>query len=212
MSFNIMHDSGLPLCFVGLGRMSQDLYSFFKTEKNNIIISYEDIILQNKEWFKTYQFIVITADISKKIAVVELLKLHKAHFFSLVHSSSYVCFDTKIGHGTIIMPFNCFSVRGIVIGNHVDIHTHNTFGHECVVDNYCHIGHHSFLNKCHIHQGTVLGTRIDIMAGGIDEYIHIAEFCNILSHSIITESLPDTGTYYKSKKINNQSSLQYRIC
>jgi carbonic anhydrase/acetyltransferase-like protein (isoleucine patch superfamily) len=191
--------------------MSQCIYLFFKDYRDSIIISYEDLHDKDKDWYAKYQFIVVTSVVSKKIEIVNQLKIFDAHFFSLLHNYSTIGPDTKIGQGTLIFAFNSIDINDIVIGDHVIICTHNTLGHNCVVEDYCHIGHHSFLNWCNLGKGTVLGTRIEIMSNRINERINIPEYCNIISHSLINESILESGTYYKSRKTSDQTSLTLRI-
>jgi carbonic anhydrase/acetyltransferase-like protein (isoleucine patch superfamily) len=211
MTFKILHDNNLPLCFVGLGAMSKSFYSFFCNYRNSIIIGYEEVEQKSKEWLQQYQFIAITSDVRRKIKIVNTLTQSGVHFFSLLHNYSSVSPSFKCGHGTFIGAFNSFDVSDITVGNHAIISTHNTFGHELHIRDFCHIGHHSFLNFADIGQGSVLGSNVNIMQSELNQTVVIPEYCNIMSYSMITNSLPESGTYYKSRKISSDTSLTKRI-
>ena len=214
MLFTLLHDNGKPLCFVGNNSMNKSIYLFFKDYRDSIIISYEDLHDKDKDWYAKYQFIVVTSVVPKKIEIVNQLKIFNAHFFSLLHNYSTIGPDTKIGQGTLILAFNSIDIvdiNPIVIGDHVIICTHNTLGHNCTINDFCHIGHYSFLNCCNIGIGSALGVRIDIVSKIGAEILNIAEYSNIMSHSLVTESLLESGTYYKNRKISNQTSLTERM-
>ena len=211
MLFTILHDNGKPLCFVGNNSMNKSIYLFFKDYKNSIIVSYEDLFIKDRDWYSKYQFIAITSVVAKKIEIVEHLKAVGAHFFSVIYEHSPILPGTHIGHGTYIGVYNSINVNDIFIGDHVLIGVHNTLGHNCTINDFCHIGHYSFLNCCNIGKGSALGVRIDIMSKFGAEILNIAEYSNIMSHSLVTESLLESGTYYKNRKISNQTSLTERM-
>lgn len=211
MSFNILHDNGKPLCFVGVGNMSKSIYSFFHDHNNSIIIGYEEVEQQSTEWLQQYQFIVITSDVALKMKMVDQLTKQGVHFFSLLHKYNAVSPSFKCGKGTLVCAFNSMDVGDIVVDDHVIVCTHNTFGHDLHIHDFCHVGHHSFLNHANIGQGSVLGINVDILPSEMNQTIVIPEYCNIMSYSMITNSLPDSGTYYKTKKVSPDTSLTKRM-
>lgn len=209
--FYIYHDRELPLCVVGHSMLSNTVYASLNDIGNVVQLPLEQLFVKTQSWFDSYQFIVLTADTSFKKQAVEFLQSKNAHFFSLVNKFNNLATDIKIGQGTYIDAFNSMMVADIHIGNHAIVCTHNTLGRHCQVGDYGYISHHGFFNRCKIGSGTVIGTNVMICPALETSSLSIAEYSNILAMSRITKSIEHTGTYYNSRKINDNSSLTKRI-
>lgn len=63
---------------------------------------------------------------------------------NIVHPSSYIETNTKMGMGCIVGRF-VFISCDISIGNFVTIQPHVTIGHDCVVGDWCMLNSYAFL-------------------------------------------------------------------
>ena len=210
MHYNIIHDNGQSLCFVGQSMMSGSTYNIVKEYRDAELVSIEDLEFKNSDWYLRHQFIVILSDIKTKIQVINYLQQKAVHFFSVVNHHNTISPTVKIGHGTYIGGFNSLDVDDIKVGDHVVICSHNTLGHFCSIENFCHISHYTFINHSTIGQGTVIGTQV-IICPPKNNSIAIAEYCNITSNSRVTKNIDQSGTYYGTRMISNEDSQTYRI-
>lgn len=210
-NYEILYDNGKILCFVGYSGLGKSCYELMASHRASELCSIEHVLAQDQSWINDRQFIVISSDVKFKQDCVT--KLQKVHFFSLVSKSNYFNPSVKIGQGTWISTFNTFEIGNVVIGDHCCIHTHNTFGHECTIGDYCNIGHWGFYGNCNIGTGTVIGIRVFLTNTDTTSYapIQIPAYCNIMSESRITKDLAQAGTYCHTRKVNELTSLQHRI-
>ena len=212
--YNILHDTGKPLCFVGHSTLNKSIYSELSRAREAQLINIEELEDKDQTWYDQYQFIVSTSDVAFKETIVQQLNSYKVDFFSIVHNSNVFFDSTIIGRGTFISAYNAtMPTDHVVIGNHVIIGTHCLFGHECVIEDFTHVSSYGYLGCCHIHRGSIIGLRTSIIAsvqhiGGI---IHIPEYSNIMVDSRITESLKESGTYAGNRRVNNFTSREVRI-
>jgi len=211
INYQIIHDNQKLLCFVGIGDISKTLCSCVKSYRNAELITVEDLKLKDQAWFNNRQFIVASSDVRFKINTVSYLEKFHAHFFSIVSTAAELGPLAKIGHGTCIQSYNSIWLGKIQIGNHIMIGVHNAIGHDIVIEDYSHVSHHSFLSQCTIKQGCVLGTRVDVVPATLGQQLVIPEFCNILSRSRISSSLPTSGTWYDKRQVSEDTSLTHRI-
>jgi carbonic anhydrase/acetyltransferase-like protein (isoleucine patch superfamily) len=210
LNLDILYDNGKILCFAGRSGMSVSTYNMIQPFRPAEIYSLEDLQTKDASWFGQRQFIAITSDVSLKMSIVNFLTSQQAHFFTLVNKFHSISPTVKIGVGTYISGFNSIDVDNIEIGNHCIIGTHNTFGHNVSVEDYCQISHYNFINHCSLGKGSVVGTR-SMIYSGTDKAINIPSFCNITSNSRILESLSQTGTYHSRKLMSELDSRTYRI-
>lgn len=212
--YNIVHDLGRPLCFVGHSTLNKSIYFELSKTRESILITIEELDGKDQSWYDTYQFIVSTSDVAFKETIVQQLNNYNVHFFSIVHNSNVFFDSTVIGHGTFISAHNAtMPTDHVVIGNHVVIGTHCLFGHECVIDDFAHISSYGYLGCCHIHRGSIIGLRTSIIASvqHTGKVIHIPEYTNIMVDSRITESLTEPGTYAGNRRVNAFTSREVRI-
>jgi acetyltransferase-like isoleucine patch superfamily enzyme len=171
--------------------------------------SLEELETNPREWFDQYQFIVLASDVAFKQQAVNFLQQQQAHFFSIIGKHNVVNPDTVIGHGTYIYNFNDFLFRSNRIGDHCIVVAYCHFSHGVVIGDYSHISSYTYLSNCEIGAGSILGIRTSII--GFNGKISVANNTNLMLGSVVTKDLPDTGTYFGNRRINDKSSLQQRI-
>jgi NDP-sugar pyrophosphorylase family protein len=207
--FSILHDAARPLCFVGHSSLSQEIVSDIKHDRLCVQHSLEELETKSREWFDQYQFIVLASDVAFKQQAVNFLQQQQAHFFSIIGKHNIVNPDTVIGHGTYIYNFNDFLFRSNCIGDHCIVVAYCHFSHGVVIGDYSHISSYTYLSNCEIGAGSILGIRTSII--GFNGKISVANNTNLMLGSVVTKDLPETGTYFGNRRINDKSSLQQRI-
>lgn len=207
--FSILHDAARPLCFVGHSSLSQEIVSDIKHDRVCVQHSLEELETKSREWFDKHQFIVLSSDVAFKQQVVAFLQQQQAHFFSIIGKNNVVNHDTVIGRGTYIYNFNDLLFRGNYIGNHCIVVAYCHFSHGVHIGDYSHISSYTYLNNCEIGTGSIIGIRSSVV--GFSSKISIADNTNLMLGSVVTKNLPDTGTYFGNRRINDKSSLQQRI-
>lgn len=70
-----------------------------------------------------------------KKRITKFLSQRGAKFYKLIHPSTILGFNVKIGKGCIISP-NCILTNDIKIGDFVFINTNSTIGHDAVIGNF----------------------------------------------------------------------------
>jgi len=210
--FNILHDNGRPLCFVGHSTLSRSIYSEISQSRESIIVAVEDLDNYNQSWYDQYQFITTTSDIVFKEQTIAKLNERQVHYFSVVHNSNVFYPTTVIGVGTFINAYNATMPNDhVAIGNHCIVGTHSAIGHSCVIEDLCHISSFCFLQNCLIQRGSIIGIRSTILGKVNTGRIQIPAYSNIMVESRVTESLPVAGTYAGKRKINDETSRVARI-
>lgn len=206
----ILHDIGRPLCFVGSSVLSRHMMKLLVGQRTVVTYSLEHLEQQSKDWLSQYQYIILSSDLVFKMRAVEFLQQHDAHFFSMIHDSSLsLNSDVKIGQGTLVSSWVDMLCGEISIGDHCVLSSYIQFGHYVTLEDFTHISAYCFLNNCRIGRGTVVGLRSSIM--NRTDTTHIPPYTNLMMNSVVTDSLPTTGTYLGKKRVNSDTSLQHRI-
>lgn len=122
--------------------------------------------------------------------IYEKLKLNGNIFFpTLVHPTTTLAPDVRIGEGTIIRGSGLLSVN-VEVGKCVLINGSNNFGHDVVVGDFC-----SIMPRCAISGNVVIGEGTSIGAMSfIFEKKHIGKNVTIAPGSIVMRNLPDNVT------------------
>ena len=190
--------------------MTQSVFAIIEQyhDCENVII--EELYQQPADWFEKRSFIVITSDIAFKIQTIKYLEQKNVTFFSLIDISTHLGANTTIGHGCCVFSFNDMTVGHVAIGNHCIVGMHNVLSHDCIVEDYCHVGHYGFFTFCKIGVGTVFGIRTT-MIPQLKGYINTADFCNFITGSTITKTVDKSGTYYGNRRLSTSTSLTKRI-
>lgn len=91
-----------------------------------------------------------------RIKIYMLLKKMNVSIPIIISPKAYVSKHSKIGEGTIIMPFSVIDVN-VDVGNNCIINHHTTLGHEAIIDSHCHVSANCVLGKCKVGEGTFIG-------------------------------------------------------
>lgn len=205
--FQILHDQGRQLCFVGLGNMSRLIQKEFP---DSVTVSLEDLDQQSQSWFDSKQFIAITSDVALKQKIVASVLQRNGSFFSLVHEQNRISPTTKIGKGCYVDCYNqSLPNDDVEIGNHCLISSFIMLGHHVKIRDFCHVSAYCFLSNCELGQGTVVGVSSRIV-GKVNQILQIADYCNILIGSTVTKSINISGTYFHDRKSLSAGSLEHR--
>ncbi len=119
-----------------------------------------------------------------------IMKELNTEFVTLIHKSSVIGLDVKIGQGTVVMPGAIINA-GAVVGDGVIVNTSTSIDHDCIVGDYCHVSVGSHL--C----GTVnVGDKTWIGAGAtIVNNINICDNCMIGAGAVVVKDINESGTY-----------------
>lgn len=209
LEYRVLFDLDRPICFVGHTVYTQMLYEYFVKIRPSSLVRLEDIENNDQSWFDQHQFICAATTISFKHLVVERLNKYRPHYVSILGvGNSFNQVD--IGHGTFIQHYNIATFADVRIGNHCTIACHTTLGHDAVIDDYCHLSSYSVVTFAHLGEGCWLGMRSTAI-GERNRLVKIGPNCNFLFNSRISRSIPEPGTYYGNKLVNQQTSLTYAV-
>jgi carbonic anhydrase/acetyltransferase-like protein (isoleucine patch superfamily) len=215
-NFNIVNPQNKEPCFVGVGSMSTIVHASVSQQHPCEIITLEDLQSKSDHWIDSHSFIAVTSDIEFKMRVVDFLENKSACFFSVINQYNNIDPSTKIGSGCCIFSSNDMSLGSISIGNHCVIGLNNVFIYDCVIGDFSTVAHHTFFSHCNIGKGTVAGIRTSVLGSrpmndAESKSVNIADFCNLLSGSMITKNISVSGTYYGNRRIDQHTSLAKRI-
>jgi sugar O-acyltransferase (sialic acid O-acetyltransferase NeuD family) len=97
-------------------------------------------------------FICAVGDPFNKKKYSQLILDKGGIFINLIHSSVIIQGNSVIGNGNIILANVCITCD-VKIGNFVTIQNNCTFGHDVIIDDWCHINSYSFFGGyAHLHQ------------------------------------------------------------
>jgi sugar O-acyltransferase (sialic acid O-acetyltransferase NeuD family) len=99
----------------------------------SIISSVEDYIVKDDD-----VFICALGDTRQKKKYIDMVIKKGGIFANVIHPTSIIGANTKIGFGVIICPFTYVS-NDIEIGNFVTIQTHSAVGHDTIIGDYAQI-------------------------------------------------------------------------
>jgi sugar O-acyltransferase (sialic acid O-acetyltransferase NeuD family) len=99
----------------------------------SIISSVEDYEVQEDDLF-----ICALGDVIYKKKYIKMILDKGGLFTNIIHPSSMIGLNSKIGNGVIICPFTYVSCD-INIGDYVTIQTHSAVGHDTIIEDYCQI-------------------------------------------------------------------------
>jgi len=103
-----------------------------------IISSVEDYEVQKED-----VFICALGDVKYKKKYVSLIMVKGGKFVNIIHPTSIISNNTKLGLGIIICPFTYIS-NEVIIGNFVTIQSPCAIGHDVKIGEYCQINALSF--------------------------------------------------------------------
>jgi len=123
----------------------------------SIISSVEDYQVQEEDIF-----ICALGDVKNKKKYVNLILLKRGEFTNIIHPSSIINLNVKLGVGIIIGPFTYIS-NDTTIGNFTTIQTHCAIGHDVKIGDYCQINALSFLGGfVEVNEGVIINPGVNI--------------------------------------------------
>lgn len=129
-------------------------------------------------------------DLRKKVAE-RLMETYNVVFGKAIHPTALVSKYSKIGDGTVMMPYSVVQAC-CVVGKHNIINTGAVLEHECVLEDYVHISPNATLcGNVTIGEGTWIGAGATIIQG-----VKIGKWCIIGAGSVVTKDIPDGYVAY----------------
>jgi len=134
--------------------------------------------------------------IRRKVVTTQLVE-HS--FLNVIHPSAILSKNISIGLGNVVMELAIVKI-GSKIGNHVILNTKASIDHDCIIEDYVHIGPGSTLcGGVKVSEGTLVGAGSVILPN-----IIIGKWCTIAAGSVVHKSVADGQTWIgKSLKVNN---------
>lgn len=206
LDYQIIHDTDLPLVFVGRSYHNQTLYKYFKEKRSCLHMSLEQVQTMPDTWFQEHQFICSMSNVSFKMKVANELEKKSAHFFSVVSRNSAIGHRVQIGRGTLINHFNVL-YDDSVVADHTTITNYVQISHEVTVGSYCHVSPYTYLCFTTVGNGNFIGLRSGFF-GYPDNKITTPDLCNFVTESRITKSVPYVGTWAGNKLFSKDNSIK----
>ena len=207
--FQVLHDSGKTLCFVGLTKANKILHKYFKTKRDTEIISFEDVQTKDQTWFDSRQFMTIPADIALKVKIVEYINSCNGQWFSVVDYSNDIDEDHDVGRNVFISCYNTIS-SNTIIRDHVYISCFCTISGGVDLGEFDYIGPYTYCCFTKFGKGNMIGIRSSFVPGPNDP-IETADWCNFLMESRVNMSIDKSGTYKGHRMHSDKTSLDIKI-
>lgn len=209
MKYKILHDHGLPLCFIGQTYHNKTLYDYFKNKRKCELLTIEETQQKNKEWFGERQFMSCGTGLAFKKIVVDSLKEFDLSWFSVLSINTHIGHNVQIGYNTFINNFNVV-YDNTIIGNHSVITNFAQLSHSVSMGDFCHVGPYSYLCFTKLGSGIYIGAR-STFTGNEQKTVNVADWCNFMLDSVVTNNITESGTYYGKRKYSNETSLTLSI-
>ncbi|MDP8265982.1 MAG: acetyltransferase [Candidatus Aceula meridiana] len=128
-------------------------------------------VLGGKEVFEQFEDEMVLAlpahpkDYLKRKDIIAGLSLNVARFATIIHPSSVVSRDARIGYNAFVAP-HCFISSKAVIGNHCIILSNTVISHDAEIGEYCCLGANVVLSgTVKIETESYIGSRVSIKEG-----------------------------------------------
>jgi carbonic anhydrase/acetyltransferase-like protein (isoleucine patch superfamily) len=207
--YEIYHDRGLPMIFIGDTFHNNTLVKCFAHKRLARLVSLEFALDQPDSWYYAHQFMAVVTTASFKHTLKESLEHRPVQWFSVVSKTTVINNDVMIGYNTLINNYNVI-YDDAIIGNHATVTNHCNISHDVKIEDLCHVSPYAYLCFTDLGTGSCMGLRSS-MPGKPHARIKIASWTNILMDSRITKSISVSGTYYGNRKINGETSLDTKI-
>jgi len=145
----------MELIIVGAGGMGREVFSWLSHEiKDNVDFIIKGFIDDNPEALGSLSYpikvigsiidyqpginerlVLAILDPKTRKTITRQLMAKGANFYTLIHPSSIIGTNVKIGMGSIVCP-NCILTNDIEIGNFVFINTSSTIGHDVTIGDF----------------------------------------------------------------------------
>jgi sugar O-acyltransferase (sialic acid O-acetyltransferase NeuD family) len=170
------------LIIVGAGGFGREVYSWLTQHpENNNKWTIKGFIDDNAEALLNLEYSVgiigkITGYIPKenellvlgigvpktKERIVKYLKERKAQFYTLIHPTSILGTNVKIGEGAIICPYSLLT-NDINVGDFVTINANSTVGHDVSINDFTTLsGHCDVTGHCKVGKGVFMGSHATV--------------------------------------------------
>ena len=209
LDYDILHDRGLPMVFVGDTFHNHTLYSYFRDRRPCEHISLEQAMERDDAWFQQHQIMAVVTNVSFKKTLGEALGARPVQWFSVVSTNTVLHHSVSVGVNTLINSYNVF-YDDCVIGSHCTLTNYVMLSHNVVVGDMCHVGPFTYLCFAELKQGVVLGLRSSL-PGKPNNVITVAPWTNIMMESRLTQSIDESGTYFGNRCVNKNTSLIEKI-
>lgn len=209
LGFNIMHDHGKDLCFVGDTYHNEILCRYFGRVRSVVKMRLEQVLQQSPQWIDQHQFFCAVSNVSFSIKVADAIAGIGGDFFSVYSDSAMIGDNVQIGKNTLINHFNVI-YNDNSIGSHCTLANYISVSHDVNIGDYGHVSSYTYLCFCDIEPGCYLGLRSSVF-GYPDNRIRIPQFTNLLADSRLMQSLPESGTFQGRRKTDTRSSLELHL-
>lgn len=209
LEYEILHDHGLPMVFVGDTFHNHSLYNYFKNVRSCHHIRLEEAMEQDDDWFHSHQLMAIVTDVKFKKILAESLESRPVKWFSAVGKNNVLYHGIRIGVNTLINHFNVL-YDDTVIGDHCTITNHLAVSHDVRIGDFCHVSPFSYLCFTTLGKGCVVGVRSSF-PGKPTCPITVADWTNVLMDSRVTKSLEISATYSGNRVFDESTSLTKKI-
>lgn len=117
--------------------------------------------------------------------VVEKLEKIGVHFYNAIHPSVIMWEPVELGYDVILQAGSLLSVN-TKIGNHVQLNSNATIGHDAVVGDYCTIGPRVDINgNDRLSEGVYVGSGATFIQG-----ISVGEWTTIGAGAVVVKDIP----------------------
>lgn len=179
-----------------IGYNSEYVIKGFLDDKFNALIGYSSYppILSSVESYKVENddvFICALGEGKSRKRYVEIITEKGGDFINIIHPSSIINSNPKIGIGLIIAA-NCYVSCDILINNYVVLHVGTTLGHDVKIGNYCSLGAYSFMGGgAEIEDFVTLHPKASILP-----HIKVSN-CSIVGvNSVVMKNVPEKVTVF----------------
>lgn len=209
LDYNILYDSGKPICFVGDTYINKVIYSSFNDRRTCELIKYEDLLDRDQLWFDQRQFFCTSSTLPFKEQVVAKLDQHSVQYVSFVEKSTNVGTNVTIGHNTCIQGYSSL-FDGVQVGNHCHLVAYITLAHDSILENFCYICPYSYICFTTLGKGVVVGLRSSFVPLP-NNRLTVPAYTNFLMNSVVNKPIAIPGTYYGNRRMSEETSLTYKI-
>jgi len=128
-------------------------------------------------------FVCTITNSSIKRKIVSKMKLRGANFFTLIHASSIIGTDVKLGEGNIVSPF-VYIANDTTIGDFVGINVGSLIGHNVEIGDYTQINSNcDITGHVKIGQECFLGASVCIIPQiKIADKVNLGAGCVVIRH------------------------------
>lgn len=132
------------------------------------------------------------------------------HYETLIHSSAMVSPTAQIGDGTVVIHRAVIQAE-VQVGKQVIINTGAQLGHDCVVDDFCHVAPGAILcGGVKLNRGVFVGAGAILVQG-----IEIGENTTIGAGTVVTRSIPSNQVMVGNparevKKLSQEQLIHFK--